>query len=380
MNSRAALACRLRPRITLQLWAGIICVAGLFLNGCSTSKPSNAENQFDVVQATRFWQPHLLQVLDTPHPRLCVEVDAVAGCEPSDATLGKLRDFLATYCHKPGGIEIVRSDVIPAEAARGISRRALARKFLTGPPARTNAPPPAFLYFLFYDGRLSDQPPVRKTGETAPRNAPHPPERNKNPHVDFLPYPAAAFINAPYGPKIARDDILLHEAGHLLGLANRPALTSGYHCPDTRCRMNPTVRFHIGRMLFFMDPIKQHELCVDCAAQLRESAKQPAPANLRFVGPVLVRSEAGYHVLSLPTRMKLIIGALTDADCKDFMNAVRTEMPPPEIDGNAMRWDAFAKSENDPATLRAILARAKEDPYEGVRIAATKLEETLKNK
>jgi len=98
------------------------------------------------VKLTSFWQPQLLYILPSPHSRLCVEVDSVEGCQPSDETLNKLRDFLTTYCHKPDGIEIVRGDVIPAVTARGIPLRALARKFINGPPDDNTAPPPAYLY------------------------------------------------------------------------------------------------------------------------------------------------------------------------------------------------------------------------------------------
>ena len=57
-----------------------------------------------------------------------MEVDAVEGCVPKDSELQNLRDFLSKYCDKPDGIEIVRSDVIPAKAAKGLSSRALARQ------------------------------------------------------------------------------------------------------------------------------------------------------------------------------------------------------------------------------------------------------------
>ena len=42
---------------------------------------------------------------------------------------------------------------------------------------------------------------------------------------------------------------------------------------------------------------------------------------------MLVRSENGYHVLSLPFRVKVIVGDLTDQDCRDFAAAVRAEPP-----------------------------------------------------
>src|SRR5215475_13106714 len=102
----------------------------LSLASCSAPKAPRSHSGPDAVKLTSFWQPQLLYILPSPHSRLYVEVDAVEGCQPSDATLNKLRDFLTTYCNKPDGIEIVRGDLIPAETARGVPLRALARKFM----------------------------------------------------------------------------------------------------------------------------------------------------------------------------------------------------------------------------------------------------------
>ena len=358
----------------------ILILCCLFPTGCSSSKSSRAASNDELIQLTRFWRPYLLYVLASPHPRLYVEVDAVEGCEPSEVTLNKLQDFLTAYCDKPEGIEIVRNDVIALKAARGISRTSLARKFLDGPEDKAGTPPPAFMYLLFYDGKLCDQPAEGEARQAGASAATHSQERNKNPHVDFLPYPAAVFINTRYGPKRVRDEIPLHEAGHLLGLAGRPITAANYHCLDTSCLMNAKMVVHIGRLLTGRDPVKQKKLCQQCVAQLTESSRQPQPANLRFVGPVLVRSEAGYHVLSLPARVKLIVGNLTEQDCRDFAAAVRAETTPADADSNAWRCDAFAKGEmlDDPAKVHDILKQAKEDPYELVRNAASKLNEAIK--
>ena len=321
-----------------------------------------------------------MYILASQHPRLYVEVDAVEGCEPDKVTLTKLRDFLSANCNKPDGIEIVRSDTIPREAAQGISRKALARKFLNGPPDNTSNSSPAFLYVLYYDGKLCDQLAPGQTSEVSANTTPRPRERNQNPHVDFLPYPAAIFMNTRYGPKSARHDMPRHEAGHILGLAGRATDASGYHCVNPTCLMNWTIRVHISRLLLLRDPIKQHDLCTRCSAQLVESSKQSPPANLRFVGPVLVRSEPGYHVLSLPSRVKLIVGDLTDEDCQEYAATVHHETNPPDMDGNALRWEAFAKEEtlNDSAKAQEIIHRAKADPYDIVRTAAETLEEAVK--
>jgi hypothetical protein len=352
----------------------------LFQASCSAPKTARSTDDFDIVQATSFWQPYLMYVLASPHSRLYVEIDAVEGCAPDEITLTKFRDFLSANCNKPDGIEIIRNDTIPRQVAQGVSRKALARKFLDGPPNNASKSSLAFLYVLFYDGKLCDQSAVGGTSEVSANTTPRPRERNKNPHVDFLPYPAAIFMNTRYGPKLARPDMPLHEAGHILGLAGRATEASGYHCVDSTCLMNWTIRVHISRLVLFRDPIKQHKLCARCSAQLAESSKHSPPTDLRFVGPVLVRSEAGYHVLSLPSRMKLIVGDLTEEDCREFATDVRNETLQPEEDGNALRWYAFAKEEtpNDSVKAHEIIQRAKADPYDVVRTAAEKLEESVK--
>ena len=360
----------MRRPLLLQFFPAVMAL--LCLTSCSTAKAPRSQSNPEVVKLTSFWQPQLLYILPAPYSRLYVEVDAVEGCQPVDATLDKLREFLATHCQKPGGIEIVRGDVIPAATARGIPLRALARKFMNGPPENAANTNTAYLYVLYCDPALSDKPAladanVPKASTTLKRR-----HTERNPHVDFLPYPPVMYINPHYGPKRFQSDLLLHEAGHELGLAGRATNAFAYHCLDENCLMNWTLRFHIRRFLLGMDPVKQHQLCALCLAQLEDSAKQPPPSNLRFVGPVLVRSERNYHVLTFPDRVKVISGELTERDCRDFASAVRAEKVPAENDD--MRVDWFVKDEvlNEPSKVIDVFNRAKADPLEPVRISAPK--------
>jgi len=343
------------------------------LASCSTSKSARSQSNPDPVKLTSFWQPQLLYILSWPYPRLYVEVDAVEGCQPSDATLNKLRDFLTTYCHKPDGIEIVRGDVIPAATARGIPLRALARKFINGPPDSNNPAPAAYLYVLYYDPALCDKPATAGAHQTSVSTTPHLQPAPRKPHVDSLPYPPVMYINPRYGRRVVQNDLLIHEAGHELGLAGRSTYAADYHCLDQNCLMNSTIVYHLGRYLLGMDPIKQHQLCARCVAQLTESAKQSPPSNLRFVGPVLVRSEIGYHVLSLPNRLKLVVGDLADQDCRDFAATVRGEPLPPDNDD--LRVDLLSRDEGarEAAGITDFFNRAKADPLESVRMAAPRI-------
>jgi len=344
-------------------------VCWLTLAGCSTGDAARSQGQSDILQSISFWQPHLLYILASPHSRLYVEVDAVKGCAPSDRALSKLRNFLTTYCNKPGGIEIVRSDVIPVAAAKGILPNPLARKYLNGPPDDPNAPPSAFLYVLYYSGALSDKHEGAEAGRGDKKTPPHPRQRNVHPHADLLPYPAILFMNTNYMTRWGRAEILLHEAGHLLGLAGRPTYASGYHCLGFTCLMNK--RFLFSRFILGW----QRRPCKRCVAQLAESSMQPPPANLRFVGPVLVRSENGYDVMSLPKRVRMVLGDLTEQNCRDFAAGVHDETPSPGGDNEEFLVDAHIDQAvlDDPAKMRDLIRRVKNDPYEAVRRAAAKI-------
>jgi tetratricopeptide (TPR) repeat protein len=113
----------------------------------------------------------------------------------------------------------------------------------------------------------------------------------------------------------------------------------------------------------------QRHLCAQCAAQLAGASSRPASTNLCFVGPVLVRSEGGYHVLSLPHRVKVIVGELADKDCREFAAAIHAETPAPGGDENDWRADGWLKEDviREPERMRGIFTRAKADPDELVQ-------------
>ena len=123
------------------------------------------------------------------------------------------------------------------------------------------------------------------------------------------PYPAI-YLNTHFSLGINLNGILLHEAGHNLGLVSRSTHARGGHCLNWGCLMGT----HVDYVLEFrwLPGMGQSRLCPECVAELKQHATQPPPVNLRFVGPVLVRSETGYHVLSLPgDRDRLLVGDQT---------------------------------------------------------------------
>lgn len=333
---------------------------------CSTPKPQGS----DRVRLPKGYQPHLLYLLPSPHTRLHVEVDAVEGCVPKEAALEKLRAFLSEHCAKPDGIEIVRSDVIPTKGARGISPRALARKYING-PQNTNAASPAFMYVLYYDYGVSrdfqaDNILHRGARTMSVRRPP-----TAKPYAETYLYPAIYF-NTRFSVGLAMNEILLHETGHLLGLVDRQGNAHGVHCLNRGCQMN--THFQYFRQFRWLPGRKQSPLCAECVAELGQRAAQPPLVNTRYVGAVLVRSELDYHVLSLPDRLGLVVGDFTDRDCAEFANAMRPEKSEPGNDGT---WYLYCVVKDDvlknPATVEPIANRFKDDPLYPVRRGGQKV-------
>lgn len=313
----------------------ILLLAGLILAGCATPKSRPAPPPSTATPPPEFLKPSLLYLLAAPHSRIYVEVDAVEGCEPTEAALVQLQKFLIKHCQKPDGVEIMVSDIIPRKAARKTTPRTLGRRYMNGPPD-DQASPPAFMYVLYYPGWPGRVPPF----------------------ADIAPYPAIYF-NTRFSLGIAVDEILPHETGHLLGLVNRTAHAKRGHCWNSGCAMNN----HWGYLRNFgwLPWRKQSQLCTECVNELTQAAKQSPPANLRYVGPVLVRSESLYDVLILPERFLLVIGGATKADCEQFTTSVRAA---PDNPSNWYRLDCQAKVETfaDPQQVCRIMGDLRADP------------------
>jgi hypothetical protein len=94
-------------------------------------------------------------------------------------------------------------------------------------------------------------------------------------------------------------------------------------------------------------------------AELEHRSAEPPVPNLRFVGPVLVRSETNYHVLTLPDRVKVGIGNLAEQDCLDFAAAIRAERPAAGRPDRGLRVDVLGKTDayTDSAQLKETVRR-----------------------
>jgi hypothetical protein len=332
------------------------------LASCSSPKTGRSQAKRDGTQVIEKWKPHLLYLLASPHARLHAEVDAVQGCEPDEAMLKKLRSFLSAHCRKPEGIDIVRSDVIPTEAARGFSEKALARKYIDGPD-KTNVLQPAFMYMLFYNDALCQRLSTNKAGASLPGRR----GEIANPYTDVVVYPAIYF-NTRYVSGAGEREALRHETGHILGLTSRADEDAGRHCRSGTCLMNTTLR--MSRWLLGM----QRGLCKACKTELQQSLAQPPVANVRYSGAVLVRSEGDYNVITLPDRVGIMTGSVTDQDCQNFVQALRAEKSG-ESDHERSRMYCMVKDAvfQEPSKRHEILKRLKGDVLEDVRTLGPRL-------
>jgi hypothetical protein len=333
-----------------------LCLFALAFAGCSTGRP-----RIDTSPRTSVsWKPELLYILNQPYRRLYVEVDAVQGCEPDDATLAKLKDFLAAHCAKPDGIEIVRRPVIPHNEARGLSAEALACKVMQGPGIHSGTNQAAFLEILFYDGKLT-----RESGR-APGM------------TEFEPYPSLIMMDTSAASYLRpfQWELLTHEAGHALGLVERTNNIIGPHCADPHCLMYPVLHVDWCLHKIFLGSgaftIQQTNFCAKCLAELADSAAQPPQTNIYFDGPVFVRSEPAYHVLSLPNHVRVVVGKLTEADSASFIAATSARpFSSDEVFYTAnIKEPVVLEMALRPARVRELVDAAASDPLPLVRMAA----------
>jgi hypothetical protein len=364
----------MRKRFTRKSIHVCLLAALLGLTGCVTPNEPGDETR---------WQPQLLYLNRSPYPSLYVEVGAVAGTEPSDAVLEQLRQFLTRYCDKPGGIRIVRDNLIPRSEARGFSHDALAQRHLQGPPADATNPPPAFIYILYYDSALCQLPGA----------GPHGPIHKHlslqydfgwvnsfQPHTHWMPFPAAIHMDRRYlkgTPRSLEGLLLMHEAGHVLSLIQNENHRFNNHCTDRKCLMAPKLMVDLPRALFSRQKTRQTNLCAMCQADLMRGRMAAAPTNLAFLGPVLVRSEQDYCVAVLPGELLLVSGGLDTSDAEAFLKVSRGKAGGSEAGTHVEFQTRWSMRLHDPpedwARQMAALENAKTDRLGDVRKACTNL-------
>lgn len=326
--------------------------------GCRTSPPLTGAGATAQAREFAFWSPHLLLTGESPHRRLEVEIDHVQGAGPTAKEIASLKEFLEAHCRKPDGVHLRIDDAISRDDARGKSRKALAETHLDGPVQRDSA----FAYFLFHDSRLAGTKP-------------------QNPETTRIPYPAAVFVDRRFtkrwswfpGAGDAVRRMIIHEAGHLLGLCINQSHGDGLHCTNESCLMNHTLYFRPARLVLPGAVLLQRDFCADCRADLSGHGGMPAAGNLRFIGLYCVRTEPAYHVVSSPGFVYVHVGALDELDLADLDRRRRAKFQShPDHNG----W-FYETGQLDLETARALVPLLEGDPLELIRILAAELKQKL---
>jgi hypothetical protein len=344
----------------------VLCMLILLFTGCSSQLSIGKSNKS---MDLSFWKPNLLYLKGTQCQRLYVEVDTVKGSQPDAGTIESLRQFLTQYCDKPGGIKIVEDSSIPLADVNLSRPELLALKYMSGPdglmPDST-----AYLYVLFYDS----------TQLTS---------RSMNPYVRILPYPSAIYIDMSYIKKqnmglLAehQTQLLKHEAAHILGLNWSQKANSAWHCPKKDCLMYERYEVDIMQVLTFQKPRKK-EFCNSCKKYLTRAGQTLDDTELRFMGPVMVRSEKDYHVLSLPGFVKLHFGKLDSIRWQYVLAQAQIETPiraaKPDTVAVVMGSDLGTDPDKSPE-LKQLIATAKNDPCQTVRLGVNMIQHRLNGK
>lgn len=314
-----------------------------------------------------FWKPHLLYLQSAPCKSLYVEIDAVEGSAPNEETIETLRRCLQRHCDKSGEIQIVCNTPIPLEDAQSTRPELLALRYMDGPTNPEHDGSTAYLYVLYYDSSKLLGKKYRQA---------------VNPHAKLLPYPAAIYMDTRYIEKhhLSKHEaqLLLHEVGHILGLTWSQKRGHDWycHCRDKSCLMNESYRVPI---LPFQK--EQHkEFCDLCIEDIEAAGTEETDPKLKFIGPVMVRSEEDYHVLSLPAFVKLHFGPLELIKWQEVLEQARNETPrrAPQADAAAVIMDS-----GDPANFNEILSlhraieNAERDPCHTVRLGVNIIKEQL---
>ena len=340
------------------------CRSATVLPGAATTLPAVAGPGAATTQGSdqlpllsRWWRPWLVYLRNDPCPSLRVRIDYVAGCAPTQEEIQSAKDFLAAHVDKPGGISVETGPPIAIEAAARQSPESLA--LLTSiRRSETYAASAAYIHLLFFDSQQTGLSPLW----------------TNHPHVDFLPYPATAYIDLATVRGWARKalpQVIEHELGHILGLVSRRTLHNGGHCDRANCLMAAGLQLHWFRALRGEKQITdQVKLCDQCEADLIADRTGDGQCNTRCFGPIVVRLEDGYFVASLPTVVVLCIGSPDQAFARSLAGQIE------KLLSSNSAWHGVGlcavKDENaDGPSVASALDRASRDPYDVVRELAT---------
>ena len=197
-------------------------------------------------------------------PRLLVEIDRVEGTSPRPGALRTFLKKVERYLDKPGGIQLVVDDIIPAseweESERSI--RKLARRYRS---VTAQDPEHTAVLHVIYAPRLGKYRGFcwsRKNYDDVV--APH-----DNALIVLLQGNIKPILWVTGVKQEA--SVLIHEMGHALGLSSNPAHSYKGHCTNAHCLMYNGVDARTFFLYFFPTLFTGYlplDFCSDCRADL----------------------------------------------------------------------------------------------------------------
>lgn len=334
------------------IWVTMVCL-GVLAGAGGMARRSTVQLPRDLEQERMYLQ-------SAPYSRLYVKVDRVEGVTVDPRWLADLKDFLVTTCDKPGGVQVVQGKPIPLASVKGLSPNEIAGLRLEAPPG--GAGRAACLYVLFYDSKA--------LGMKEP----------DNPHVSYGDYPCAIYYDVAYAPREQSHfagNALRHEAGHALGLCKDRRHGDGAHCKNKSCLMYWTFVF---KRDWRKHPPVRKQLCADCRRDLAAVRDAAPDGRFFFSGPVLVRQEEGYWVLSYPGMMGLAFDRQHAMDWRELLRSHRARIRARGKDGDNgiyAVWQLRAQGKDGIERLKKAIEKAKKDPSPLVRDTARQAQRDL---
>ncbi|MDQ7780713.1 MAG: hypothetical protein RDV41_13545 [Planctomycetota bacterium] len=204
-----------------------------------------------------------VQLLSPTHcARLVVEIDYVKGCKPSDCAIDGLKEMLGKFCDKPAGIEVVVDEELTDIEPRAAISDANCAELRKQHESLRAGEKTAKLYVLFVPF-LSDYKHRQKGSRGWCRE-----DLIVIAREELRTY-AFAFITLA---KVERR-VLVHEAGHALGLVSNDKHEYRAHCVDPTCVMYYDLDFRsvIANLLPAVLGSLPYDFCSDCRADMKKT-------------------------------------------------------------------------------------------------------------
>jgi len=170
--------------------------------------------------------------------------------------------------------------------------------------------------------------------------------------------------------------LLLHEVGHILGLTWSQKRGDDWHC---HCRAKSCLMYESYKVNTL--PFRKHQqkdFCELCKSDFEAARAGGADPRLKFMGPVMVRSENDYHVLSLPAFAKLHFGPLKSIEWQDVLEEARNEVPKWAAQPDTvavLMGPGVGLNSDESASLHHAIENAKKDPCPTVRLGVNAIKE-----